>query len=142
MDSTLHFIFVSSWPRSLNIPSTASRNSCPGTSSRHSGQTLPKPLSHSPNRCPLKNRWTPPKDQAPKSRGDFQTLTPQTIQFVDRHPNQVFILDHIAKPRIRDRVLSPWKENLTELACRQNVYCKLSGLVTEANWHTWSGEDL
>jgi L-fuconolactonase len=67
---------------------------------------------------------------------------PQTIQFVDRHPNQVFILDHIAKPRIRDRVLSPWKENLTELARRQNVYCKLSGLVTEANWHTWSGEDL
>ena len=72
----------------------------------------------------------------------FERHLPQTIQFVDRHPNQVFILDHIAKPRIRDRVLSPWKENLTELACRQNVYCKLSGLVTEANWHTWSGEDL
>jgi L-fuconolactonase len=72
----------------------------------------------------------------------FERHLPQTIQFVDRHPNQVFVLDHIAKPRIRDRVLSPWKENLTELARRQNVYCKLSGLVTEANWHTWSGKDL
>jgi len=72
----------------------------------------------------------------------FERHLPQTIQFVDRHPNQVFVLDHIAKPRIQDRVLSPWKENLTELARRQNVYCKLSGLVTEANWHTWSSEDL
>jgi L-fuconolactonase len=72
----------------------------------------------------------------------FERHLPQTIQFVDRHPNQIFVLDHIAKPRIRDRVLSPWKKNLTELARRQNVYCKLSGLVTEANWRTWSGEDL
>ncbi len=72
----------------------------------------------------------------------FERHLPQTIQFVDRHPNQVFILDHIAKPHIRDRVLSPWKENLTELARRPNVYCKLSGMVTEANWLTWSSEDL
>ena len=67
---------------------------------------------------------------------------PQTIQFVDRHPDQVFILDHVAKPRIRDRVLSPWKENIRELARRPNVYCKISGMVTEANWHTWSIEAL
>src|SRR5216683_5610448 len=40
---------------------------------------------------------------------------PQTIQFVDRHPNQLFIVDHIAKPRIKDGVISPWRENLTEL---------------------------
>lgn len=72
----------------------------------------------------------------------FERHLPQTIKFVDRHPNQIFVLDHIAKPRIRERVLSPWKENLTELARRGNVYCKLSGLVTEANWHTWSTEDL
>ena len=72
----------------------------------------------------------------------FERHLPQTIQFVDRHPNQLFVLDHIAKPRIRDQVLSPWRENLTELARRQNVYCKLSGLVTEAHWHTWSSEDL
>jgi L-fuconolactonase len=68
----------------------------------------------------------------------FEKHLPQTIEFVDRHPNQVFILDHVAKPRIRERLLSPWKENLGELACRPNIYCKISGLVTEADWQTWS----
>ena len=72
----------------------------------------------------------------------FEKHLPQTIQFVDRHPDQVFIVDHIAKPRIRDRALSPWKDNLCELARRQNVYCKLSGMVTEADWSTWSPECL
>jgi L-fuconolactonase len=72
----------------------------------------------------------------------FEKHLPQTIQFVDRHPDQVFILDHVAKPRIRDRVLFPWKENIRELARRSNVYCKISGMVTEAEWHTWSEEDL
>ena len=56
----------------------------------------------------------------------FERHLPQTIQFVDRHPNQIFILDHIAKPRIREGMTSPWRENLTELARRENVFCKLS----------------
>jgi L-fuconolactonase len=68
----------------------------------------------------------------------FERHLPQTIQFVDRHPDQVFILDHVAKPRIRDRVFSPWRENIRKLARRSNVYCKVSGMVTEADWHTWS----
>lgn len=72
----------------------------------------------------------------------FEKHLPQTIQFVDRHPDQVFIVDHIAKPRIRDRALSPWKDNLCELARRQNVYCKLSGMVTEADWRAWTDECL
>ena len=72
----------------------------------------------------------------------FEKHLPQTIQFVDRHPDQVFILDHVAKPRIRDRALSPWRENIRELARRGNVYCKISGMVTEADWHTWSAESL
>jgi L-fuconolactonase len=72
----------------------------------------------------------------------FEKHLPQTIQFVDRHPDQVFILDHVAKPRIRDRALSPWKENIRELARRANVYCKVSGMVTEAEWDSWSEEDL
>jgi L-fuconolactonase len=67
---------------------------------------------------------------------------PQTIEFVDRHPRQVFILDHIAKPRIRDGVISPWRERLIELARRENVYCKLSGLVTEARWGRWAEAEL
>ncbi len=72
----------------------------------------------------------------------FEKHLPQTIQFVDRHPDQVFILDHVAKPRIRDRVFSPWRENIRELARRGNVYCKVSGMVTEADWHTWSEASL
>jgi L-fuconolactonase len=72
----------------------------------------------------------------------FERHLPQTIQFVDRHPNQIFILNHIAKPRIRQGVISPWRENLTELARRENVFCKLSGLVTEASWQSWTEADL
>jgi L-fuconolactonase len=72
----------------------------------------------------------------------FERHLPQTIQFVDRHPNQVFILDHIAKARIRERILSPWKENIQALAKRDNVYCKLSGMVTEARWNSWTRDDL
>ena len=72
----------------------------------------------------------------------FERHLPQTIQFVDRHPNQVFILDHIAKPRIREEILSPWRDNIRELAKRHNVYCKLSGMVTEAKWNTWTESDL
>jgi len=72
----------------------------------------------------------------------FERHLPQTIQFVDRHPNQIFILNHIAKPRIRQGMISPWRENLTELARRENVFCKLSGLVTEASWQSWTEADL
>lgn len=72
----------------------------------------------------------------------FDRHLPQTIEFVDRHPTQIFILDHIAKPKIKSRVLSPWRERMRELARRENVYCKLSGLVTEADWNNWTENDL
>src|ERR1700736_840429 len=72
----------------------------------------------------------------------FERHLPQTIEFVDRHPNQIFILDHIAKPRIKDRLLSPWRERMRDLARRENVYCKLSGMVTEADWNAWTEKDL
>jgi L-fuconolactonase len=64
----------------------------------------------------------------------FEKHLPRTAALVDRHPNQTFILDHVAKPRISDGAVSPWRENLIELARRPNVYCKISGMVTEANW--------
>jgi L-fuconolactonase len=72
----------------------------------------------------------------------FEKHLPQTIKFVDRHPNQVFVLDHVAKPRIKDGVISPWRENIKELSRRQNVYIKLSGMVTEADWAAWTGQQL
>ena len=67
---------------------------------------------------------------------------PTAIRLVDRHPNLTFILDHLAKPRIKQRQLSPWREDLRELARRDNVYAKISGMVTEADYRAWSGEQL
>lgn len=72
----------------------------------------------------------------------FERHLPQTLEFVDRHPGQVFVVDHIAKPRIRDGTLSPWRERMRELAKRENVYCKVSGMVTEADWKTWTSDVL
>jgi L-fuconolactonase len=72
----------------------------------------------------------------------FERHLPQTIQFIDRHPGQIFVLDHIAKPRIRAKELSPWSEHMVELARRENVYCKISGIVIEASWTEWKPDDL
>jgi L-fuconolactonase len=72
----------------------------------------------------------------------FERHLPQTIKFVDRHPNQKFVLDHVAKPRIREGVLEPWSANMRELARRENVWCKVSGMVTEADWKRWSLQGL
>jgi L-fuconolactonase len=72
----------------------------------------------------------------------FERHLPQTLTFVDRHPGQVFVVDHIAKPRIKARLLSPWRERIQELARRENVYCKVSGMATEADWNAWTADDL
>src|SRR5665647_1807742 len=65
-----------------------------------------------------------------------------TIQLVSQFPEQVFILDHIAKPSIKDQKISLWKEHIEKLARFRNVYCKLSGMVTEANVKNWKQEEL
>jgi L-fuconolactonase len=52
------------------------------------------------------------------------------------------VVDHLAKPRVRDNQIEPWATNIRKLAERENVYCKLSGLVTEAEWRTWSEPQL
>jgi L-fuconolactonase len=72
----------------------------------------------------------------------YERHLPQTVQFVDVHPKQVFVLDHIAKPRIREGVLEPWASQIRELARRENVWCKVSGMVTEADWKHWAPEGL
>jgi L-fuconolactonase len=66
----------------------------------------------------------------------------EATRFVDQHPNQRFVLDHAAKPKISKSELEPWKTNLHGLAYRPNVSCKISGLVTEANWQHWTLESL
>ena len=65
-----------------------------------------------------------------------------TIYFADEHPNQVLVLDHIAKPLIAGGVLEPWASRMMELGERENVWCKLSGMVTEADWRGWTPETL
>lgn len=66
-----------------------------------------------------------------------------TIKFVrEFSANHTFIIDHIAKPFIKDGILSPWKEEISDLAKFPNVYCKLSGIVTEADWQNWQPEHL
>ncbi len=72
----------------------------------------------------------------------FERHLPQTIEFVDKHPKQVFVLDHVAKPRIKDDLLEPWRKNIRELARRPHVYCKISGMVTEADYTAWTESQL
>ena len=67
---------------------------------------------------------------------------PQTLQCVARHPNQVFVLDHLAKPRIGEAPSREWVRNIGLLAAMPNVSCKLSGLVTEAEWSSWTLDQL
>lgn len=66
----------------------------------------------------------------------------EAIRFVDRHPQQRFVLDHAAKPRIAEAQLEPWRSQICGLAKRENVFCKLSGLVTEADWSRWTLDTL
>jgi L-fuconolactonase len=72
----------------------------------------------------------------------YERQLPQAIEFVDLHPAQAFVLDHVAKPRIREGVLEPWASRIRELAKRENVSCKVSGIVTEADWSKWTPETL
>lgn len=68
----------------------------------------------------------------------FEKHLPQSIEFVDRHPHQQFVVDHIAKPRIDSRKFDEnWRKNIVELAGRDNVACKLSGMATEVLDPVW-----
>jgi L-fuconolactonase len=63
-------------------------------------------------------------------------------QLVEQFPQQCFVLDHIAKPRIAEGLISPWEADLRRLAKFPNVYCKVSGMVTEAKWKQWRPDDF
>jgi L-fuconolactonase len=63
-------------------------------------------------------------------------------EFVRRFPGQRFVLDHLAKPPIHSGEIRAWARGLRELASSPNVFCKLSGLVTEADWRLWKPEHL
>ncbi|MBM3829809.1 MAG: amidohydrolase [Verrucomicrobia bacterium] len=70
----------------------------------------------------------------------FPKQLPAAIRLVANFPEQRFVLDHIAKPPIAAGTLSPWREQLRELAAAPNVWCKVSGMVTEAEWLGWRAD--
>jgi L-fuconolactonase len=67
----------------------------------------------------------------------FPKHLPVAVQLAKEFPQQPFVLDHIAKPSIAEGLVSPWREDLQTLANLPNVFCKLSGMVTEAKWNQW-----
>ncbi len=72
----------------------------------------------------------------------YEKHLPVALEFVKRFPDHRFVLDHIAKPSIRERRIQPWEDGIRAIAERPNVWCKLSGMVTEADWDGWKPEDL
>lgn len=65
-----------------------------------------------------------------------------TIALVKQCPEVRFVLDHVGKPDIAGRLLEPWRSEICQLAAFENVHCKLSGLVTEANHANWETDHL
>ena len=72
----------------------------------------------------------------------FPKQLPAAIELVKQFPDQSFVLDHIAKPLIKDKEISTWDEHIRELAQFSNLTCKVSGMITEANWTAWKTSDF
>ncbi len=64
------------------------------------------------------------------------------LELVKKFPNQKFVIDHIAKPYIKDGFFEGWAVMMREIAKHQNVYCKISGMITEAGYKTWTTEQV
>tara|TARA_B100001769_G_scaffold162069_1_gene127342 strand:- start:1946 stop:2779 length:834 start_codon:yes stop_codon:yes gene_type:complete len=72
----------------------------------------------------------------------FPNQLPAAIELVKQFPDQPFVLDHLAKPLIKDKEISTWDEHIRELAQFSNLTCKVSGMITEANWTAWKTSDF
>lgn len=72
----------------------------------------------------------------------YEHQLPAAITLAERLPDQPMVLDHLGKPRIRDGVLEPWAARMRELARHANVCCKVSGMITEADWAHWRPAEL
>lgn len=64
------------------------------------------------------------------------------VEFVSKFTDQKLVIDHCAKPDIREKEIAEWSKHIKEIAKYPNVYCKLSGLFTEAHWKEWSAADF
>jgi L-fuconolactonase len=67
---------------------------------------------------------------------------PAAVDLVTRLPEQRFVIDHMAKPEVKSAKTSPWAAQMREIAQNKNVFCKISGLVTEADWKHWKADDF
>jgi L-fuconolactonase len=67
---------------------------------------------------------------------------PAVLELVERFPNQRFVIDHLAKPEIKAGKIMPWGGYVKRIAENKNVFCKASGLVTEADWRGWKQDDF
>ena len=67
---------------------------------------------------------------------------PAAIGVVDRHPNQIFVLDHLGKPDINNGMFMPWADDLRRMSERPNVFAKVSGLPGQADWGAWTPANL
>ncbi len=67
---------------------------------------------------------------------------PVATQFVEKFPRQRFVLDHMAKPPIKTGEIDLWEDGIRQLAAFPNICCKVSGLVTEADWQHWTPEQI
>lgn len=64
------------------------------------------------------------------------------LEFVRNHPHQPFVIDHLAKPYMKDGFYDGWALLMRAIARNEHVYCKISGMVTEADWDNWNYKDL
>jgi L-fuconolactonase len=64
------------------------------------------------------------------------------IELVQKFPNQPFVIDHIAKPYIKAGLIDEWQQDMATIARHDNVYCKVSGMVTEADFNSWKPENF
>ncbi|HXU80599.1 MAG TPA: amidohydrolase family protein [Polyangia bacterium] len=67
----------------------------------------------------------------------YHRQLPAALDLVERFPGQKFVVDHVAKPDIKAGLRHPWAPHMRALARHPNVFCKVSGMVTEADWHAW-----
>lgn len=72
----------------------------------------------------------------------FPRHLPVACELVQQFPRHRFVLDHIAKPFIADRLVTPWDAAIRRLAANPNVFCKVSGMITEADWQQWQPVDF
>jgi L-fuconolactonase len=74
--------------------------------------------------------------------GVYHRQLASAVELVGRCPDVRFVLDHCGKPGIRDKLMEPWRTHIMELAALPNVWCKISGLITEADHQNWTPAQL